>query len=180
MDVFHPPPCQHCAPRIYAPVIEYGSLAMSAMNAQQQDALERLQRRSAKRCLRLSLFSPCHHSSLLHQVTWPTLLSRWKLKQLLFAHAIAVKRSPPQIQLATSGYITEPPSRELRGHRVFALPTTHSTRLQRSPLYSACTQYNHLPPHCYSLREINAFRREVTPIIVSSICTCSNPRCSPA
>ena len=150
------------------------------MNVQQQDALERLQRRSAKLCLRLPLFSPCHHSSLLHHVTWPTLSSRRKLKQLLFAHTIAVKRSPPHIQIATSGYITEPPSRELRRHRVFALLTTHSTRLQRSPLYSACTQYNHLPPHCYSLREINAFKREVTPIIVSSICTCSNPSCSPA
>ena len=75
------------------PVIEYGSLAMSAMNVQQQDALERLQRRSAKLCLRLRLFSPCHHSSLLHHITWPTLSSRRKLKQLLFAHTIAVKRT---------------------------------------------------------------------------------------
>ena len=79
------------------PVLEYASNAYSSISVKLSDSLERFQRKAARICLRLPLFSPVHHSSLLHQVGLPTLYSRRKLKLTLLAHSIHYQYAPPHI-----------------------------------------------------------------------------------
>lgn len=55
---------------------------------QQQVSLERLQQCAVVLSLRLSLFHPCHHSSLFHGVDLPTLSSQCQFKQLIISQKI--------------------------------------------------------------------------------------------
>ena len=80
------------------PVLEYGSLALSNTTQQQRDTLERIQRRAISICLRIPLFAPGHHTSLLHHAKLPTLSSRLLVKQVLLAWDIHHQTSPPHLQ----------------------------------------------------------------------------------
>ena len=70
-------------------------LALSNTTQQQRDTLEIIQRRAIRICLRIPLFSPVHHSSLLHHAKLPTLSSRLLVKQALLAWDIHHQTSPP-------------------------------------------------------------------------------------
>ena len=160
------------------PVIEYGSLALSSLTVQQRDTLERIQRRAAKVCLRLPLYQPCHHSSLLHHLSLPTLSSRQKVKQLLSAHAILHHYAPPHIQAVVNEFM-HPPQRPLRQPRSFSLPTGHTSRYASSPLVSALHLFNSLPVDIRVTENVEAFKLLVAPFIESCICSCSVAGCSP-
>ena len=119
---------------------------MSNISAAQEDSLERLQRRAARICLRIPLFQPVHHSAILHCLAWATMSSRRKLRQLQLGHSIYYGDVPPH--LAQPGLVqrTQPVEYDLRTPRVFALPTTRTTRHRDSPLNLASFYFNNLPP----------------------------------
>ena len=73
------------------PILEYASTAYSSIPSVLSDKPERFQRKAARICLRLPLFSPVNHSLLLHYVNFATLSSRRKLKLALFAHNFRFK-----------------------------------------------------------------------------------------
>ena len=160
------------------PILEYGSIAMSPLTKQQEDTMERLQRRSAKVCLRLPLFQPCHHSSLLHHIAWPTLSSRRKVKYATLGHAIHHKHAPPHVQIATAKSVHQPTTR-LRNSRSFSLPIAHTSRFANSPLNSAMSSFNAVPADIRSVRDPATFKKLVSQTLLSSCCLCSNPCCNP-
>ena len=57
------------------PIVEYASLAYSSLSTTLSDCLERFKRKAERICLRLPLFTPVQHSSLLHHAELPTLSS---------------------------------------------------------------------------------------------------------
>ena len=160
------------------PVLEYGSLTLSPLSSQQLDTLERLQRRAVKVCLRLPIFQPSHHSSLLHQVALPTLTSRRSIKQVMFAHAMHHHHAPPHIASITSTFQNSSP-RQLRHSRTFSLPVAHTTRFACSPIVSAMHKFNALPADLRSISDPISFKDQISLLLASSICSCSNTRCSP-
>ena len=155
------------------PIVEYGSLAMSNISAAQEDSLERLQRRAARICLRIPLFQPVHHSAILHCLDWATMSSRRKLRQLQLGHSIYYGDVPPH--LAQPGLVqrTQPVEYDLRTPRVFALPTTRTTRHRDSPLNLASFYFNNLPPSIKSIKKPSCFKKEIKLLILSSVCACS-------
>ena len=61
------------------------------------DCLERIQGKAARICLRLPLYTPLNHSTLLHRLKWPTMFSRRKVKLTLLAHSIKYQYAPQHI-----------------------------------------------------------------------------------
>ena len=154
------------------PIIEYASISYSSLSSTLSDRLERFQRKAARICLRLPLFSPVNHSSLLHHAQLPTLSSRRKLKLALFAHSIHHKHAPPHILNLPIIYsqCTYP----LRHTRTFSVPTTRTDRHRDSPLYAALSIFNTLPQDVLTCKNRSAFKKHLSSLIESSVCTCSD------
>ena len=79
------------------PKLEYACIALSPLPINTLDRLERFQRKAARICLRLPLYTPVNHSHLLHQLNLPSLYSRRKIKHILLAHSIYHQYAPPHI-----------------------------------------------------------------------------------
>ena len=155
------------------PIVEYGSLVLSNLTQTSQDQLESLQRRAGRVCLGPPLFQPTHHSSLLHHLSIPTLSSRRHFRQLMLAHALLHGNIPPHLQIANLPNRTPHPYHNLRRPRTYAITTTRTTRHRDSPLNLAAHLYNLLPTDIISIVNPSAFKRAITPLILSSICSCS-------
>ena len=155
------------------PIVEYGSLVLSNLTQTSQDKLESLQRRAGRVCLSLPLFQPTHHSSLLHHLSIPTLSSRRHFQQLMFAHALLHGNIPPHLQIANLPNRTPHPYHNLRRPRTYTIITTRTTRHRDSPLNLAAHLYNLLPTDIISIVNPSAFKRAITPLILSSIYSCS-------
>ena len=67
------------------PIIEYACIAVTPLSITALDRLERIQRKAARICLRLPLYTPLDHSTLLHRLKWPTMFSRRKVKLNTYA-----------------------------------------------------------------------------------------------
>ena len=76
------------------PIIECACLAVTPLSIAALDGLERIQRKAARICLRLPLYTPLNHSTLLHRLKWPTMFSRRKVKLTLLAHSIKYQYAP--------------------------------------------------------------------------------------
>lgn len=159
------------------PIVEYGNLAMSSMGVGLEDSLERLQRRAARICLRLPLFQPTHHSAILHHLGWATMSSRRKLRQLQLGHSLFYGNVPPHLALPGLVHRARPVGYSLRTARAFVLPTTRTTRHRDSPLNSASYHFNNLPQSLKSIKNPSLFNREIKPLILSSVCACSQHPC---
>ena len=155
------------------PIVEYGSLAMSNIGTSQEDILERLQRRAARICLRIPLFQPVHHSAILHHLEWATMSSRRKFRQLQLGHSIFYGNVPPHLSLPGLVQRVQPSDYNLRTARVFSLPVTRTLRHRDSPLNVASFHFNNLPQSLKSIKKPSHFRDELKPLILSSICACS-------
>ena len=153
-------------------MLEYASNAYSSISVKLSDSLERFQRKAARICLRLPLFSPVHHSSLLHQVGLPTLYSRRKLKLTLLAHSIHYQYAPPHI-LDIPITLSHTPY-ALRKSRTFCLPVTRTNRHRDSPLCAALHSFNQIPIEFRNHSQRGSFKNIVTEYLLSSICTCSD------
>ena len=128
------------------PVIEYGSLVLSNTTRTQNDQLERVQRRAARICLRIPLFAPVHHSSLLHHLQLPTLVSRQLLRQVTLSHNIKYIRVPLHLQ---QPHLERPITEQayaLRHMRIYTLRTSHTYRHTNSPINLSLHNFNQLPP----------------------------------
>ena len=162
------------------PVIEYGSLVLSNTTRTQKDQLERVQRRAARICLRIPLFAPVHHSSLLHHLQLPTLVSRQLLRQVTLAHNIKYIRAPLHLQQPhLARPITEQPY-ALRHMRTYTLRTSHTYRHTNSPINLSLHNFNQLPPDLRETNSKHAFKSMASSLILSSICSCSSSHCTPS
>lgn len=155
------------------PIVEYGSLAYSNLSATMSDRLERLQRRAARICLRLSLFQPIHHSSLLHHASLPTLSSRRHYRQALLGHAMRYKKLPSHLLQHYDNTSAPELSWRLRKPRTYRLPTTRTSRHRDSPINLSMHRYNTLPIDCRAIEDPTSFKTSVSSLILSSICPCS-------
>ena len=79
------------------PIFSYASNALTPLSHTSLDRIERLQRKAARICLHLPLYTHLEHSHLLHRIKWPTLFSRFKVKHILFAHSLRYNYAPPHI-----------------------------------------------------------------------------------
>ena len=155
------------------PILEYACIAVTPLPHNILDRLERIQRKAARICLHLPLFSPVDHSSLLHRLQLPTLFSRRRIKQLLLSHSIFHHYAPPhllQLQLpplAANVY-------SLRRPRSYHLPTSRTDRLKDSPIFRALHYFNSLPDAMKSIKDRTMFKSEIHSLFVSSICPCSD------
>ena len=110
------------------PVVEYGSLALSNLSVNLQDKLERRQRRACRICLRIPLFRPTHHTSLLHNMGLPTLASRRVYRQVIFAHALVNNNVPPRTSgsaVSSSLPLSLPSAYDTPGSAGCQLPEPH-------------------------------------------------------
>ena len=153
------------------PAIEYGNLVTSNLSSTLADDLERLQRRAARICLHIPLIEPVHLSSLLHSLDWPTLASRRLYRTLLFAHSILHKYAPSHI-LNLSIEMASQAQYSLRRTRIFAPPTTRTSRHRDSPLNVALFNFNQFLPG-QTIHSKSQYKHEVAPLVLSSICSCS-------
>ena len=155
------------------PVLEYGSLALSNTTQQQRDTLERIQRRAIRICLRIPLFAPVHHSSLLHHAKLPTLSSRLLVKQALLAWDIHHQTSPPRLQQPHLAPQRQHQPYTLRQTRTYSIGHAHTNRHRDSPINSALTLYNSLPIDITTQPRRNSFRNNASSLLLSSTCSCS-------
>lgn len=155
------------------PKLEYASNVLSSLSITLSDRLERFQRKAARICVSLPPFQPTHHSALLHQLGWPTLSSRRRYKRLVFAHDMFTKSVPPHLMNLVPPPVHRPSSR-LRQHRVFSLPTTRTSHHRDSPIFLPCSEFNCLPVTASSITSKSEFKVAINPLILSSICNCSN------
>ena len=155
------------------PIIEYGSLVLSNMPATLEDRLERLQRRACRICLRLPLFTPTHHTSILHAVDLPTLASRRKFRQLVSAHALINGEVPPHLRVADHFEQAQPSTTNLRYPRTCQVPVARTTRHRDSPINLALHHFNNLPIDLQNTHDADKFKALAGPLILSSICSCS-------
>ena len=85
----------HCT--YVRPKLEYACIALSPLPTHTMDKLERFQRKVAKVCLRLPLYTPADHSHMLRRLSLSSLHCRRNIKHLLFAHSIHHRFAPPHI-----------------------------------------------------------------------------------
>ena len=155
------------------PALEYASTTWSNLSVRDSDALERVQRRAARICLRLPLFQPAHHSGLLHRLHWPTLSSRRHLKQVLLAYDIQHSLVPPHIAEANIARLAPLVTYALRRPRAYSLPVTRTYRHRDSPINLATYRFNQLPSSVRNAPRTQ-FKQEVSALVESSICCCSS------
>ena len=117
------------------------SHALTPLSHTSLDGLERLQRKAARICLHLPLYTHLEHSYLLHRIKWPTLISRFKVKHILFAHSLRHNYAPPHI-LSLHTVSNVQPSYNLRRSRTWHFPTPRTDRCLHSPLYKALHYFN--------------------------------------
>ena len=154
-------------------ILEYGSLVLYSLSQTSHDRLESLQRRAGRVCLGLPLFEPTHHSSLLHHTSLPTLSSRRQYRQLVFAHALVHGRVPHHLRNNSRPDFAQRSHHDLRRQRMYAIPTTRTTRHRDSPVNNAAHHYNNLPKDLTSIVDALIFKQAIAPLILSSICSCS-------
>ena len=140
------------------------------------DRLECFQRKAAKVCLRLPLYSDIDHSSLLHRIHWPTIFFRRKIKHndiIVFSHAIHYMYAPSHILgIALPSQTT--PACSFRHSRTYRLVTTRTDRCMNSPLYTALDYFNSIPILLRSISSPPLFKKEIHPLLLNSVCSCSN------
>ena len=153
---------------------EYGSLVLSNISLAQEDQLERLQRRAARICLRIPLFVPTHHSSLLHRLGLHTMSSRRRYRRAILGHALAYGTAPPHLQQSHLYARVRENSHNLRHGRVFQLPITRTLRHRDSPINLAAFDFNSLPHSLQNIDSATAFKEHIAPFLLSSICVCSS------
>ena len=158
------------------PILEYGSLVLSSLSQTSNDRLESLQWHAGRVCLGLPLFEPSHHSSVLHHTSLPTLSCRHQYRQLVFAHALVHGRVPHHLRNTIRPDFAQRSHHDhhdLRQQRTYVIPTTRATHHRDSPVNNASHHYNNLPKDLTSIVDALTFKQAITPLILSSICTCS-------
>ena len=155
------------------PKLEYASVVYSSLSQKLSDQLERFQRRVARICLGMPLFNPTNHTALLHKLEWSTLSSRRQVSRLVFAHRLLNRNVPPHLITLIPPRPSRP-SQMLRHSRVFSLPTVRTSRQRDSPINLSCHDFNGLPSSVSAIPSISEFKKQMLPLIESSVCTCSN------
>ena len=134
------------------PILEYGTLVLSTLSKAASDGLERLQRRAAYICLRLPLFQPVGHSSLLYNAKLHTLSSRRHYRRLTFAHTLMAQHLHTcALTLSTNEPISARTASESTEPTKSLPPVPHDTETHQS------TQ-----PHTYSINYHTTYATSLT------------------
>ena len=155
------------------PIIEYASLAYCNLSATLSDKLERLQRKAARICLRIPLFTPVHHSSILHLLHLPTLQSRRNVKLALLGHSIHYQYAPPHV-LGISLPLHSIHNYSLRHSHIYSLPKARTDRYLHSPINSSLTIFDALPADYRAVPARAQFKSTIEQYLISSVCSCSS------
>ena len=120
----HHPAAQH--------IQQYARIALSPLLMHTMDKLERFQRKAARVCLRLPLYTPADHSHLLRRLSLSSLHCSRNIKHLLLAHSIHHRYAPLHIlQLNLPPPTT--PNYSLRHRRSYHVPSSRTDRHKDSP-----------------------------------------------
>ena len=113
------------------------------------------------------LFAPVHHSSLLHHLQLPTLVSRQLLRQVTLAHNIKYIRAPLHLQ---QPHLARPITEQLyalRHMRTYTLRTSHTYRHTNSPINLSLHNFNQLPPNLrLNQRRLASFYHPYPPVVL--------------
>ena len=156
------------------PIIEYACIAVTPLSITARDRLERIQSKAARICLRLPLFTPPHHSALLHWLKWRTMSQVFSSQSK--AHPSCTLHKLP-ICTTTHTHAQHPaqvtPQCSLRHTCTWRLPPTRTDRCKDSPLYKSLEYYNALPASIRDVSSRPAFKQETCSLLINSICSCS-------
>ena len=170
-STLHTESLSHIFKTYILPIIEYACIPVTPLSIAALDRLERIQRKAARICLRLPLYTPLNHSTLLHRLTWPTMYSRRKVKLTLLAYSIKYQYAPQHIcMLNTPAQVTAQYS--LRHARTWHLPPSRTDSCKDSPLYKSLEYYNALPASIRDVSSRPAFKQEICSLL-TAICSCS-------
>ena len=155
------------------PKLEYACIALSSLPINTLDRLERFQRKAARICLRLPLYTPVNHSHLLHQLNLPSLYSRRKIKHILLAHSIYHQYAPPHILQLNLPPLTTP-IYSLRCQRSYHIPSSRTDRHKDSPIHKSLHLFNLLPEHIKNTHDRTLFKSQISALLKNSVCSCSH------
>ena len=135
------------------------------------DKLERFQRKAARVCLRLPLYTPADHPNLLRRLSL-SLHCRRPIKHLLLAHSVHHRYAPPHIfQLNLPPPTT--PNHSLRHRRSYRIPSSRTDRHKDSPIYKSLYLFNSLPENIKNTRNRAQFKFQINDLLINSVCPCS-------
>ena len=155
------------------PKLEYACIALSPLPTHTMDKLERFQRKAARVCLRLPLYTPADHSHLLRRLSLSSLHCRRNIKHLLLAHSIHHRYAPPHIlQLNLPPPTT--PNYSLRHRRSYHIPSSRTDRHKDSPIYKSLYLFNSLPENIKNTRNRAQFKFQINDLLINSVCPCSS------
>ena len=155
------------------PKLEYACIALSPLPTHTMDKLERFQRKAARVCLRLPLYTPADHSHLLRRLSLSSLHCRRNIKHLLLAHSIHHRYAPPHIlQLNLPPPTT--PYYSLRHRRSYHIPSSRTDRHKDSPIYKSLYLFNSLPENIKNTRNRAQFQFQINDLLINSVCPCSS------
>ena len=155
------------------PKLEYACIALSPLPINTLDRLERFQRKAARICLRLPLYTPVNHSHLLHQLNLPSLYSRTKIKHILLAHSIYHQYAPPHILQLNLPPLTTP-IYSLRCQRSYHIPSSRTDRHKDSPIHKSLHLLNLLPEDIKNTHDRTLFKSQISALLTNSVCSCSH------
>ena len=123
--------------------------------------------------LSLAICVPSAGPGLRHNIRNSAATSRYGCTARHIFPALLHGNIPPHLQIANLPNRTPHPYHNLRRPRTYTITTARTTRHRDSPLNLAAHLYNLLPTDIISIVNPSAFKRAITPLILSSICSCS-------
>ena len=151
--------------------LEYACIALSPLHTQIMDKLERFQRKAARVCLRLPLYTPADHSHLLRRLSLSSLHCRRNTKHILLAHSIH-HRYAHTIFLQLNLPPPTTPNYSLRHRRSYHIPSSRTDRHKNSPIYKSLHLLNSLPENIKNTRNRAQFKFQINDLLINSVCLC--------
>ena len=143
------------------PVLEYSSIVWSGLSQTDSSRLERLNRRAARLITRCSRLCDLPHPVLLARAGLQELSQRRRLGQALFTFRFANVNLPAHILDGLAHWLPDSPSQRpylLRREKTLRLPRARKNTLKHSPLYSAFSLWNSLPPSLLSSATVQSLK----------------------
>ena len=125
---------------------------------------------AARLLIQCSLFQPVKKSALLHRLNLSTPFSRRKLKHMMLAHSLHYTHAPNHtvsILTPTAPLLTY----TIRQRHYYSLPN-ETRALQGVNILKSQACLNSLPISIAHIKSSDTFKKEATPLILSSVCCC--------
>ena len=153
------------------PKLEYACIALSPLPTHTMDKLERFQRKAARVCVRLPLYTPADHSHLSVDLVFlhSTVVG---ISNTSFLHTPYITVMP----LPTFCNLPPPttPNYSLRHRRSYRIPSSRTDRHKDSPIYKSLYLFNSLPENIKNTRNRAQFKFQINDLLINSVCPCSS------